>query len=415
MASTQASNQTVKLTKSAVDRIAAPATGQAFYRDTELKGFAIRITASGVRSFVLEKRIEGRVRRMTLGRYGELTVEQARRQAQKFLGQVAMGENPIADKERTQLRSLTLEQVFADFKRSRAGLKSGTIYQYTRLLNVVFAEWKTRPISAITKDMIARRHAQLGAKSEASANLAMRFLRGLFNFALASYEDGFGKSIIEENPVERLTRARTWFRTRRRSSVIKFHQLKPWYQAIQTLRLDPSPVAEVTADYLLFLLFSGLRRQEAAQLTWERVDLMDRTLVIADPKNHIPHILPLSSPLLEILERRKAVARNAFVFAGEGPAGYLIEPKRQIAKVIAGSGVAFSPHDLRRTFITVAESIDVSPYTIKRLVNHTMRNDVTAGYIVSDLDRLRGPMQYIADRLTKAMGVAIRKPIRLAA
>ena len=103
------------------------------------------------------------------------------------------------------------------------------------------------------------------------------------------------------------------------------------------------------------------------------------------------------------------------MFCGEGPAGYLIEPKRQLAKVIEASKVEFCLHDLRRTFITVAESIDVPPYTIKRLVNHTMRNDVTAGYIVSDLDRLRGPMQYIADRLTKAMGVAIRKPIRLAA
>ncbi|MGH8630031.1 MAG: Arm DNA-binding domain-containing protein, partial [Burkholderiales bacterium] len=130
MASTQASNHSVKLTKSAIDRLAPPATGQAFYRDSELKGFALRMTASGARAFVLEKRIDGRPKRLTLGRYGELTVEQARRQAQKFLGQLAMGENPIADKEREQLRSLTLEQIFADFKRARAGLRPVTLYQY---------------------------------------------------------------------------------------------------------------------------------------------------------------------------------------------------------------------------------------------------------------------------------------------
>jgi integrase len=65
--------------------------------------------------------------------------------------------------------------------------------------------------------------------------------------------------------------------------------------------------------------------------------------------------------------------------------------------------VEFCFHDLRRTFITIAESIDVAPYTIKRLVNHTMRNDVTAGYIVSDLERLRGPMQKIADFIAKAL------------
>jgi len=54
-------------------------------------------------------------------------------------------------------------------------------------------------------------------------------------------------------------------------------------------------------------------------------------------------------------------------------------------------------HDLRRTFITVAESLDISAYAVKRLVNHKMSNDVTAGYIVNDVERLRKPMQSITD------------------
>jgi hypothetical protein len=62
-------------------------------------------------------------------------------------------------------------------------------------------------------------------------------------------------------------------------------------------------------------------------------------------------------------------------------------------------------HDLRRTFITVAESLDISVYAVKRLVNHKMNNDVTAGYIVSDVERLRKPMQSIADNLLKLMAV----------
>ena len=412
MASTSSPNQTVKLTKTVVDRIKAPATGQAFYRDSELKGFALRITANGVKSFVVEKRIEGRVRRETLGRYGELTVEQARKEAQKYLGKIAMGLNPASEKKREQLRTLTLEQIFADFKRMRVGLKPGTVYQYARLLNGTFADWKTRPVSAITKDMIARKHIQLGEKSESSANLAMRFLRGLFNFAMANYEDGYGNAVLSENPVERLTRTRSWYRSKRRQTVIKVHQLPQWHRAVMALRHDPAPVAETVSDYLLFLLYSGLRRQEAAQLTWERIDLEQRALVIPDPKNHMPHTLPLSSPLLEILHRRKEVAHNAFVFCGEGPAGYLIEPKRQMAKVMGASGVTFAIHDLRRTFITIAESIDVSPYTIKRLVNHTMRNDVTAGYIVSDLERLRSPMQKIADFIGKSVLPKPSAPIR---
>ena len=56
-------------------------------------------------------------------------------------------------------------------------------------------------------------------------------------------------------------------------------------------------------------------------------------------------------------------------------------------------------HDLRRTFITVAESLDISAYAAKRLVNHKMSGDVTAGYIIADVARLRDPMQKITDRL----------------
>ena len=72
-----------KITKSTVDKLSTPETGQAFIRDSELKGFAVRITSSGSKSFILEKRIDGKVKRITLGRYPELTVEQARKEAHK--------------------------------------------------------------------------------------------------------------------------------------------------------------------------------------------------------------------------------------------------------------------------------------------------------------------------------------------
>jgi len=94
-----------------------------------------------------------------------------------------------------------------------------------------------------------------------------------------------------------------------------------------------------------------------------------------------------------------------YVFAGDGKAGYLIEPRHQVQKVIQMSGVSFTLHDLRRTFLTIAESIDISAYALKRLVNHKMTNDVTAGYIVSDVERLRKPMEQISTRLQQYFGI----------
>lgn len=76
-----------------------------------------------------------------------------------------------------------------------------------------------------------------------------------------------------------------------------------------------------------------------------------------------------------------------------------------MAHVTKASGVHFTVHDLRRTFITIAESLDIPAYALKRLMNHKMSNDVTAGYIIVVVERLRKPMQLITDYILKCMGV----------
>ena len=58
---------------------------QIFYRDNKLNGFALRVTANGVKSFVVEKNIGNKVRRITLGKFGALTAEQARKEAEKII------------------------------------------------------------------------------------------------------------------------------------------------------------------------------------------------------------------------------------------------------------------------------------------------------------------------------------------
>lgn len=77
----------------------------------------------------------------------------------------------------------------------------------------------------------------------------------------------------------------------------------------------------------------------------------------------------------------------------------------------------FTIHDLRRSFTTVAELIDIQPYAIKRTVNHKMRGDLTAGYIVADIGRLREPVKRVSDFLLKAIGLrdsATVHPLRAA-
>lgn len=421
--STQPHNQSVRITKTYVDSIKPPAHGQTFHRDRELRGFAVRVTAKGAKAFVLEKRVHGKVRRYTLGRYPDLTVEEARKAALQLLGQIASGIDPRAEAEQARVRGITLTEAFADFRKARKNLKPKTLYDYERFVLVAFKDWQERRLVDINREMVQRRHAKLGSeRGPAYANLAMRFLRALFNFAIARYEDAQGQSLIADNPVARLTRTRAWYRVERRRRVIKMHELPAWFAAVQALRQRadqpdaagrPSQDALV-GDYLLLCLFTGLRREEAASLRWEQVDLADRTLVLPDPKNREPLLLPLPDYVVTLLRTRQAVSDSRFVFPGSGRRGHLVEPRKSMARVIQASGVEFTLHDLRRTFITVAESLDLPYYAIKRLVNHTLSGDVTAGYIISDVERLRAPMQRICDHLLSVVGERAANVVALA-
>ena len=269
---------------------------QIFYRDSEIKGLALRVTANGVKSFVVEKSIGNKVRRITLGKYGALTAEQARKEAQKIIGQIATGGDPIAEKRAKKMKAVKLYEVLNDYFQTRKDLKPSTIVNYTQVINKAFEQWRNKPLVSITKDKIAKHHEKLGTiHGEAYANLAMRVLRALFNFAAGKYEDAEGRSLILENPVKRLSQTRAWYRIERRQTYIKPHELAEWYQAVNHLQ------NHTLKDYLLLILFSGLRRQEAATLKWEQVDLAAKTIKILDTKNHEPHTLPLSDFLYDLL------------------------------------------------------------------------------------------------------------------
>lgn len=408
-------SNTVKITKQFADKaLPLPDKDQTFYRDSALIGFALRVTASGVKSFIVEKHIGNKVRRITIGKYSVvLTVEQARKKAQVLLGKIADGVDPIKEKRIAIMHETTLNQVMQDYLKSRKSLKPKTLYDYNLIMNNVFTEWKNLPIMQITKDKVEKFHTKLGEnKGEAYANLSMRVLRALFNFAAGKYEDAEGRSLITENPVKRLSQTRAWYRVERRQSYIQAHELKSWYQGVQKLE------NEGLRDYFMLVILTGLRRQEAASLRWEQVDLKAKTIKIIDTKNSVPHTLPLSNYPRKLLLNRKIATTSEFVFPAPSATGHIMESRKQIDKVVASSGVSFTVHDLRRTFITVAESLDISAYALKRLLNHKMSNDVTAGYIVTDVERLRSPMQMITEYMLKKMGItqtrntAINSPIR---
>ncbi|MCZ4291352.1 tyrosine-type recombinase/integrase [Hoeflea alexandrii] len=289
---------------------------------------------------------------------------------------------------------VTLADAFDSFFAARPHLSPHTVLNYTRTAKLYLKAWRKKPINSITRQMVLKRHQELSTEvGKTTANNVMRHLRSVYNFAAATHDE------FPPNPVQILTQARAWHREQRRQTVVTAQDLPMWWKAVMA---EP----DYARDFLLMALFTGMRRGELMALRWENVDLAARTLHLPKTKNGDPLNLPLSSFLVDLLnERSRQAGESPFVFPGPGKQGHLMETKKFLLRVSAGSGVSFTLHDLRRTFITIAESLDVPYYALKRLLNHRANGDVTGGYIVVNAERLRGPVEQVAARILELADV----------
>jgi len=381
----------IRITKSALEKLPCPERGQTYYRDTDLRPFGVCVGKT-TKTYFVQRNHRGKTRRISLGRHGEITLHEARTKAFDVLRKIGTATDPSAKSSNRSAKILTLRDAFADYLRIRRNLKERSRNDYEGVLRRHLGDWLDCPLASITSSMCLERHALIGTtKGKSVANTSMRVLRTIYNCTAETYDQ------MPPNPVLKLSQTRAWYRERRRRSVIRLHDLPRWYAAVMDLE------CETMRDYLRLLLFTGLRRSEGLGLRWADVDFGNRILTIPDTKNHEPLTLPLSDFLFALLkQRRSADPDGEWVFAGHRTDKHFQEPKKAVKRVIERSEVPFMLHDLRRTFITVAESLDIPAYALKALLNHKDQSDVTAGYIILDVERLRRPMQSISDFLINA-------------
>ncbi|MEW8288226.1 MAG: integrase family protein [Candidatus Thiodiazotropha endolucinida] len=396
----------INFIKATIERLGPASDGKRdYYNDTKVPGLQLQVTAKGVKTFYVYRRINGRPKRIKLGRFPDMTTQKARKKAEAIIGEIASGGDPMERKRRERADTVTLKEALEEYTNTRQ-LKEKTAYDYRKVLNTGLKDWQGKQLQRISKDMVANRHQKLGReRGEPYANLTMRIFRAVYNFAAAKYEDDEGNSLLPPNPVLRISNTRSWFKDKRRSDYITEAELPAWFKAVLGYKHKTTgdSSGRTVADFLLMLILTGLRRSEAAPLKWEQIDLANKTLIIRDTKNHEDHTLPLSDYLLALIEERRALvdAKCEWVFPSNRMESYLKEPRNHVAAISKAAGVPFLLHDLRRTFVTYAERLDISAYAVKRLVNHKVKQDVTAGYIGVDVERLRKPMQQITDFLLK--------------
>ena len=383
----------LNLTERSVASLPAPDPSgkQAYHWDTSLKGFGVLCSGtSTAKTFVVQRDVGGRTRRVKIGAVSELKLAKAKERAAEALDDLRRGIDPANKAD----ASMTLQAALDGYLDSRQDLRPESIRAY-RNIERYLASWLNSPVRLITPEMVEKKHRQLGTNiGTTSANACMRTLRIVINYAAERIPD------LPLNPVKRLKKQ--WFEERRRTRMLTEEQMPVFYRAVCDLK------NEIVRDYLLLLMFCGFRKTEAAKLKWEYVDLKQRTITLPREitKGDRELALPICDFVADMLIARRALGRDRFIFPAPGKAGHVIGLQRPLNAIAKKTGIEISAHDLRRGFITIAESIGVPITVIKALVNHAPSRDVTSGYIVLTTERLREPVTKIAARITELCGIS---------
>jgi integrase len=157
------------------------------------------------------------------------------------------------------------------------------------------------------------------------------------------------------------------------------------------------------------MLHTGMRRGEAAALRWADVDLVQKIIRVPAETTKAKRRLefPMSTFVYDLLVARRAIGSvGDFIFPGPGATKHITSALNALAIVDEETDIRVSAHDLRRTFASVAESVDISWLVMKALLNHATGNDVTSGYVQMSIERLREPVQRVADKLLALCDVA---------
>ena len=247
-----------------------------FLRDDRVIGFGLRTTPAMFKSFVVEARVSGRVRRFTLSPADRSTVAEARAQARQVLSGMVRGRDPAAAKQAKRERSRTLAAMLDEYIEAR-NVKATTADRYRGSLRRACGDWLMKPIAEITPAMARIRYEEIAKRSVSEANNAMRVLRAVSRRAMVVLPDrADGAPAMKTIPTASLQGA--WRTLDRRTNVLEPHEIGPWLSGVEGLQ---SPRAKRA---LHTLLLSGLRVQEALKLDWRDVDESRRRLTIVESK-----------------------------------------------------------------------------------------------------------------------------------
>jgi integrase len=447
------SHEPRELTKLVIQRLppAGAASSSYIVLDTHPdapRGFGVRVTSSGAKSFVIQRRQGKAVKKVTVGRYPDMSVgrdvppeRNARFAASAIALRLFEGEDVTATRraERQQATrvSKSLGDLFDEWvdayklsrKRKRQQVKENTLRAVARARTRLGALVDT-PAAEVTFSMLKARFDEISERHQTAAEQTVRWVSAVYNKAneevqLAA-EDSDVEALLYRNPAEHFGR-RGLLRTRlelensykksgaRAPLNTDMSAFRAWLDYVLEARTRRA--SRTAADYMLLALLLGFRRTEAKTLQWSDaakslggfvnvVDLGAGRIRLGDTKNHYLHEVPIPTFCRALLEERRVLVSRttSWVFPAVSRS-----PRRKVEcysdsrafmngiKVAVGKD--FSEHDLRRTFANIAVELGVVDPIVKQLLNHKQANGATGLYTTQSIPQLLVVLQRIEDAI----------------
>lgn len=398
-----------------LDALPLPTKGQrATYHDAggkkSVNGLQIRVTANGVKTFSVFKRVAGgKPERITIGKFPTISIDQARKKAMELVSQLAMGESAVAAKRENDAKALTLADAVVEYveKQTRTDdqlpLKERTRADYLSMVKPsrltaagkrtkggLLAVLANKPIHGLTASAIkAVNDENRAQRGERQAAYAMQVLRAVLNF----YGVTMAHSPFDAKTpkVDRVVIPKT--RASDEAPIEELlENLGTLWRAMNALPFTPA------VDHLRFILLAGCRPSEPPRITVSDCALAAGRVTVRDTKTRTDHTLQLSTQALAIVQRQAAGKSDTDKLFPVTVA----EVNKVAHELSATTGLAVSAKNLRKVFASVAELL-VSAHTYRCLMNRGKKSsEDDKSYLRKTKDQLRSGWQSVADYIEQA-------------